>query len=211
MSCNVIWPLLTFVLTFVLTSNNGTSAIAAVLVMVIIGFIGFALQFRRWLKRKQPIDITKPLLNSLLATVLVFTVPILIGGSKLTIVQNYYRNQQLVAAYQRVPTPLLKQAVTELKAHKNNYEYCALLFYPSLDENKPAAIAKYLAYYRYESEYCPNTWQFGKDHCAYLEGISRNTGVYTPIKNLVLCHIAQGEEYSKKIGYKPRRTADAAE
>lgn|SRR3990167_3673312 len=199
MYCNIVWPFIGFVLSFLLTSSISLAAIAAMIILSAISAVDIFLKVVRIVRHRKSIHINKKFLNAVIATALVVVVLTILIVSQIPFVANSYANYRLEEAARHVPREKLIAAVDTLKKNQNSLEYCSLIFYPTIQEENQNVIAKYLAYYAYENKYCRQSWQFGKENCSYLEGVSHSTGHYTPIKDLTLCRYAHSYRYNQLV------------
>ncbi len=201
MYINIIWVFLTIIISYILNNDAAISAetgIIFILLSTLFRGAGGILNLIRKHKDKSTISAKKKI-----EICIIYILAVLI----ISIFWINYRNKaqgtsqlsRINKAYFRTANKTLKKAVERLQLHKDDPEYCSLLFFPTLENPSQVTIAKYLARYKFEKQYCPSFWQWGENDCYHLKRFNYKGHPIEVLKNIRLCQLAHSGDYSKRI------------
>lgn len=195
---NFVWPLLVFIGTFVVSDYNLNYACqVTVIYLILAGIYRFAIMayviFQEIRKSKWKLSAGRKKGLFSVITVLVFIGAAvgIFAADKTRFFSTQYALHKLDRAMQSLPANTLKEAMTTLKNHPNDMRYCSPMFFPSLKNNDPIAIATYLAYYALSTKYCGQFWDWGRENCGYLNEFDYGTHALEAKQNIRLCKFAK--------------------
>lgn len=208
MYVNVIWPLLTAAVTYLIVQDIQYAYQAAFIFILVFALIKLtpivfnSRTYKTAATESSDSDVKKRQAKAFFAVSTYVALIFLVGlvfFSNFTYFNAHFSAYKLAQAAKGVPNKTLIDAIHRLKKHPNDMRYCAPLFFPSLKNNNPKAIATYLAYYHLSPKYCDQFWQWGRENCGYLEGFDYGMHPTLALKNIKLCKIANSPQFLNRI------------